>query len=138
MHSYAVEVAAKIVGLLAVGTCPRCHGPLPDGAPELPAGSRLTRCRCIPICGPCGTDEGDMQILGQTATSPAWKWPVSKGWMTRRRKAAAAKGRVSEGMIVGDSLLTDDGVSQFTNPRNSGGWAQYGYDDAEDQAERSR
>jgi len=36
--------------------CPRCLDPLPE-PPIMPAGSRVTECRCIPICSACGTHE---------------------------------------------------------------------------------
>lgn len=47
---------AKAVETIDVGLCPRCQDPLPTGN-VLPAGSRVTQCRCVPICGRCGEVE---------------------------------------------------------------------------------
>jgi hypothetical protein len=53
----------QIVADINSGRCPRCRGPLPN-PPEFPAGSRVTRCRCIPICGGCGSDEAHEEADG--------------------------------------------------------------------------
>jgi hypothetical protein len=60
--------AARLVALIDAGTCPRCEIPLPK-ADELPAGSRVTDCRCIPICRLCGSEEGTWVV-------PPWAWPI--------------------------------------------------------------
>lgn len=39
------------------GTCPRCEGPLATLGGDGPVGSRVTSCRCIPICARCGEHE---------------------------------------------------------------------------------
>ncbi len=72
--------ADQIVADINSGRCPRCRSPLPI-QPRLPAGSRLTKCRCIPICSECGSDEGREQAdaaqgLG-SGLSPAGCWPVA-------------------------------------------------------------
>ncbi|WP_299442265.1 hypothetical protein [uncultured Phycicoccus sp.] len=112
------------------GICPRCAGPLRSAGPGAPAGSRITRCRCIPICSACGEDETSQQVLGQRLTAP-WNWPVSRGSMTRR--ANSVKGRCGPAFAVADSngdllVLDDRGVTPLVNPPNTGGWNEDGFD----------
>src|SRR6516165_3331712 len=81
MDTDADEYTAEcIVENIEAGRCPRCEGPLPT-MPEYPAGSRITRCRSIPICGPCGSDEVYEQLdLAQGipwgGLSAAGCWPI--------------------------------------------------------------
>lgn len=44
---------AKHLNLIVQGRCPRCTQELDRS----PAGSRATRCRCIPVCSECGVEE---------------------------------------------------------------------------------
>ncbi len=39
------------------GRCPRCQGPLRTVEDEVPVGSRVTSCRCIPLCAACSACE---------------------------------------------------------------------------------
>lgn len=135
----ATEMAVTITVKIDAGTCPRCDGVLDL---DMCAGSRATRCRCVPICSRCGTDEGNQAMLG-TGFSQAWRWPVRKGDITRRRnKVAASSETVTAFMVPGDngalSMLTEDDVSQAKMRPHPGGWLEFGYDDTEDQAERQR
>lgn len=111
-----------IVWNINAGRCPRCEGPLPT-MPEFPAGSRITKCRSIPICGRCGGDEVYEQLDGALSGASCWPLPVAE---IEERRARHEKHRrpatLSDGV-----LLTDDGVTQVVNPRNTGGWAQYGF-----------
>ena len=113
--------ADLIIDDIERGLCPRCERPLPT-MPEYPAGSRITKCRSIPICGPCGTDEGYEQLdcaqgsgYGLSGAS-CWPLPVKEiderreRWMRRMKPATI-------------------NVSRIINPRNTGGWAQYGQAD---------
>lgn len=52
----ADSFATRMLDLVDEGRCPRCLGDLPND-PVLPAGSRVTRCRCIPVCVVCGDHE---------------------------------------------------------------------------------
>jgi hypothetical protein len=64
---------AWLVSEIERGWCPRCEGRLPDGKPEFPAGSQISRCRCIPVCGDCGRHEQlSSAIDGVWYTS--WNW----------------------------------------------------------------
>ena len=137
----ATERAAQITERIDAGECPRCLAPLPDGDPERPAGSRVTACRCIPICGRCGSDETYQSALGRPM-SRAWQWPVRKGAITRRRREIETRLAPTRAEMTTDSagapvLLTEDGVTPVVlRPPSSGGWAQYGYDDSADAQER--
>jgi hypothetical protein len=60
-------VGHALVGLLHDidhGACPRCQGPLTTSAEESPAGSRVTSCRCIPICAQCEAQETKEASIG--------------------------------------------------------------------------
>jgi hypothetical protein len=58
----SVSTVEELVRRIDSGRCPRCAGPLASPLP--PAGSRSTRCRCIPVCTPCGTHEALVQRDG--------------------------------------------------------------------------
>jgi hypothetical protein len=58
-------VGHALVGLLHDidhGICPRCQGPPSPG--ERPAGSRVTSCRCIPVCAECEARETKEASIG--------------------------------------------------------------------------
>jgi hypothetical protein len=100
------------------GICPRCTGPLP-AMPEYPAGSRITHCRTIPICGRCGTDEAYEQHdatmgLGYGLSS-AGCWPVERTRIDERRER-----------YMSQATLAVIDVNSITSPRNTAGRAQYG------------
>ena len=121
--------ADQIVEDIESGRCPRCWGPLPT-MPEFPAGSRITRCRTIPICGPCGSDEGfeamdAMTGAGFGGISGASCWPISVEEIEERRARYEKQMRLA--ILTGDGhLITEDGAAPVINPCNTGGWAQYG------------
>lgn len=100
--------------------CPRCERPLPE-LPEYPAGSRITACRSIPICGPCGSDEVDH-------LAPASYWPVDVDEIDARR--SRFESFTQTGILELDSdtpvVLTEAGATPIMHPCNTGGWAQYG------------
>lgn len=117
--------ADEIIWHIESGFCPRCEGPLPT-TPEFPAGSRITLCRSIPICGRCGSDEVYEQL--SVGLSGASCWPVPVEEIEERRRYFESKS--TKAVISVDVLLTDDGVTPIANPRNTGGWAQFGGDGA--------
>lgn len=132
-QSFAADVTAKIDS----GICPRCSGPLPTGN-IFPAGSRLTRCRCIPICDRCGSDEVYELVSRTGRLSGVWQWPVGKSAITRRRNKF--KAQCTPASIVADGhgggvVLDDEGVTQIKLRPNPGGWLEFGYDDTSDQDE---
>jgi hypothetical protein len=119
--------ADNIVWNIERGHCPRCERPLPH-LPEYPAGSRITQCRSIPICGPCGTDEAyEPMTLGYI--SGLNEWPLDIDEIDERRTRFEEDLRLAT-LVLNDSaghqLLTEDGVSRVVNPLNTGGWAHYG------------
>jgi hypothetical protein len=120
--------ADDIVWDIEHGRCPRCERPLPT-MPEYPAGSRITQCRSIPICGPCGSDESFEQLDGASGIgwglSSASEWPLDVEAIDERRERYMKQ--MTPAILTGDGhLITDDGVAQVINPCNTGGWAQYG------------
>lgn len=122
--------ADNIIDDIENGTCPRCWGALPQ-LPEYPAGSRITECRSIPICGPCGGDEFyeilDCLTGNGFGLSAASCWPLS--WEEIEERRSRYERQMTPAILTGDQLITKDGVGQVINPRNTGGWAQYGFQD---------
>jgi hypothetical protein len=111
--------ADDIIWNIEHGICPRCEGPLPT-MPEYPAGSRITKCRTIPICNRCGTDEAYEQCdaakgIGYGGISSASCWPLPIEEIDERRERCMREGH-----------LVAVHVDRITNPRNTGGWNQYG------------
>ena len=114
--------ASRIVANIERGRCPRCEEPLPQ-PPDIPAGSRITRCRSIPICSRCGSEEADEWVRafrgmgkGMLAAS---EWPVQPGKMEQREQrfgVEAARIPLQLGAV--------------NDPHNTGGWAQYGFTSA--------
>jgi hypothetical protein len=86
--AYVEGNAEEIINDIDAGRCPRCRGPLPT-PPEFPAGSRITKCRSIPICGACGGDEAYEAIDAAHGRgwgiSPAGCWPIGKEKIEERR-----------------------------------------------------
>ena len=119
--------AEMIVWNIERGHCPRCEGPLPH-LPEYPAGSRVTACRSIPICGPCGSDEAHQQVDLAMGTgyglSAASEWPVYVDDINERQ--ARHEQRMQPAILHDGHLLSVEGVTPVINPHNTGGWAQYG------------
>lgn len=84
--------------------------------PEFPAGSRITKCRSIPICGPCGSDEALEQCeLGYI--SSAGCWPLDPAVIEDRKNRCES--RASTAIISG--AISDEGATSVVNPRNTGG-----------------
>src|ERR1035437_10111562 len=135
MTKRSTELAATITVKIDGGTCPRCDGALDLGNT---AGSRMTLCRCVPICPACGADELNQGILGN-GLSQTWRWPLRKGDITRRRNKAAqlpgalVTGFVSAGADGKVTMLTEDGASELRMRPHPGGWSGFGYDDTKDQ-----
>jgi hypothetical protein len=81
--------ADDIIWNIEHSRCPRCEGPLPQ-PPEYPAGSRITACRSIPICGRCGEDEGFELMDAMFARnefggiSSASCWPIPRDEIDER------------------------------------------------------
>lgn len=126
---------AEIVNMIDAGRCPRCDGPLPDGKPIRPAGSRVTSCRCIPVCGPCGDAEPFHGVH-------PWDWPLddydvadeATAREDRMKGATLAHfGSDSDGSPV---MIDETGVTEVKLRPHPGGWLEHGYDDTNDEAER--
>jgi hypothetical protein len=119
--------ATNIIWNIDCGQCPRCKRPLPH-LPEYPAGSRITQYRSIPICGPCRSDEVYEPMTLGYLSGPN-EWPVDTEDINERR--AGFEEGLRSAMLVfdesrGGQLLTEKGVSRVVNPRDTGGWAEYG------------
>jgi hypothetical protein len=84
------EVALLVASCIDRGLCPRCGARIddgPHGEKEIPSGSYVTDCRCIPICAECGVVEKIVGFateeikrpedapLGWTI-APVTSWPI--------------------------------------------------------------
>jgi len=140
LHDRAIEFVAGVVELLDSGKCPRCNGPLVRSEREYPAGSRLTHCRCIPVCGPCGLLEAILP-LSQQVLLPEWGKEdavareaevvnaIPIHWPTTDPVTEQSAGSILS--LIGDWKERDDGGMPD-------GWVKYGYDVSADQEERKR
>lgn len=115
--------ARRVNRAVTESTCPRCGDKFDEHL--VPAGSRVTICRCIPICSACGEDEAFQEMLNNEI-SRVWQWPVSKSARTRRKNKVMANGRLAT--MVGDQVLSKDGVTRIKPRPHPGGWAEYGHD----------
>lgn len=123
----ADEHLAHLVTEVDSGRCPRCGRDLPTGATR-PSGSRVTRCRCIPVCGPCGEHE-IADLVGPN------DWPaVSPSEVDEWRAEMLANAK--PGIVTESTVITEEGASEIRPRPHPGGWAEFGYDDSRDQAER--
>lgn len=103
-------------------SCPRCNASMPDHAG---AGSRATACRCIPICGRCGSDEA-VQAFRFGGMSRIEEWPLTKASITRRENINSKETTTSVAVVSPDGYLVDDqGAWPIQGRPNSGGWAEF-------------
>jgi hypothetical protein len=108
--------ADEIIWNIEHGRCPRCEGPLPT-LPEYPAGSRITECRSIPICGRCGSDEVYEAIFnGWISSAGCWPLPQAEIEERRARARAQSKSGIISASESGDTVITEEGAGPVTNP----------------------
>jgi hypothetical protein len=136
----AVEDVAQLVELIDHGRCPRCARPMEM---EFPAGSRVTNCRCIPVCWECGNCEPytfialDM-VKGKedgvlcALLVPVCSWPDFKNTEQQALALAEIELRTTRGVP-----FTEVAIGALEIPQHPGGWAEFGHDDTQDQAERA-
>lgn len=118
------HTASLIIQNIELGRCPRCEGPLPEDR-YAPAGSRITKCRSIPICSRCGSDEADQCV--DRRLSPASAWPVDRVELDRQRQAREASAvRITVSLDDVFTNTIDGAHSILPMQHNTGGWAQYG------------
>jgi hypothetical protein len=111
------ELARALIEMIKRSVCPRCAGPLPNECAA--AGSRVTRCRCIPICSRCGTEEAFLLM------SP-WQWPLSSE--DQEDILETIRGQMKPAIldIAGEVVFTDGAHSPLQSRPHPGGWAEYG------------
>ena len=151
-HDDAVDFVAALIPAIDNGRCPRCDTALADH--EIPSGSRMTDCRCIPICTLCGKIEAIVMadlvnVHGpeDAALTPLLScvadWPVDRS----EQQAGMDEYRVRHvrplGTLVRDDdsqlfVITESGVATLSMRESPGGWLEHGFDDSEDRAERER
>lgn len=81
------DLALELVALIDAGRCPRCGRPITER--EIASGSRMTSCRCIPVCAACGEDESWGQLgAGLHDEGCLDQWPVKPADVDARNAAA--------------------------------------------------
>jgi hypothetical protein len=132
------EQVLRITNEIDSGRCPRCGGPLPR-PPTFPAGSEVTACRCIPICGMCGDHETMMDVefaLAKVAGEdfPEIKdgledWPIAGVVEDMERRITQPPTNVETAKVS---------FNQIATPPPMSGWSKFGYDDTADRNEQER
>jgi hypothetical protein len=132
------EQVLRITNEIDNGRCPRCGGPLPK-PPIFPAGSEVTECRCIPICGMCGDHETMMDVeavMGMAAgedgneiTDGLEDWPIVGVIEDMDRRITKPPSNVKSAEVPFDRFVLGPPTS---------GWAKFGYDDSADRDELER
>jgi hypothetical protein len=134
-----IDEVALLVQDIDRGHCPRCGR---DFEHDNPAGSRLTPCRCIPVCAECGKAEvfewealalidgpGDVVLTGMVG--PVCSWPIDAEGQT------LALAELEKRLSVGNPLI-ETTVGDLEFREQPGGWLEYGHDDTVDRDERER
>jgi hypothetical protein len=67
-----VHAYVALVNDIDDGRCPRCQAPLDAIEGELPAGSLVTSCRCIPLCAACSACETSERSVGGHSSVLDW------------------------------------------------------------------
>lgn len=149
LHEAAIEFAARAVEMADAGQCPCCGGSFAEG--EIPSGSRITSCRCVPVCMGCSRREAFGSYLSVTDLMGLREWAaagdeertahgvarevaaleVIRG---KRRRTPGFTATDTEGDPIGH---TEGGAGPLSVP-HAGGWAKYGYTDEQDRRERER
>jgi hypothetical protein len=136
-----------LVTEIDTGRCPRCGNGLdsgygPDGvqiAGLTPSGSRVTACRCVPVCSICSGHESLVYPLQEFRYGP-WDWmcdPRSQDEMKTELDAVLRLGEEAI-MVLGGSattVITQDGASPVVPRKHPGGWLEFGHDDEQDRDE---
>lgn len=127
----------EAVYMLTEGYCPRCMAELQTIGGISGAGSRVTQCRCIPICAACGEREG--MPCGTAITPLAWLnlklWALDKE-ADARRSEYLRKATITVGVGAADghgrpAVITEDGVRSVKLRPHPGGWEEFGYTEDE-------
>jgi hypothetical protein len=132
------EVVEKLGRLIRDGRCPRCGGTYVQG--EIPSGSRLTLCRCVPVCMGCGSREATSQLY-EWWLQP-YLWPLDHNEEDAIRtdlgiptQAEHESSRTPGFLDSSGALLTEEGVGVVDFTPTTGGWAEFGHD--EDDSEKT-
>jgi hypothetical protein len=129
-----VERTARLVELVDAHQCPRCGRPFETL--RFPAGSRVTPCRCIPVCHHCGQLEGLPALIKEMGLAidvpdvfAPWRWPLPIEVIDVQEAILAE--------LRSHMRLVQVQLEDLRAEPSSGGWAEFGEDDlTEDDEER--
>lgn len=116
----SAEAAEEITRNVDRGRCPRCLGPLPR-SPIVPAGSRVTDCRCVPVCETCGAHEARARL------TPPDRWPLA---------GVAEELAALPGAAYLATITPAEAARIIDSAPDTGGSLAHGVDDGPDEAER--
>jgi hypothetical protein len=132
----AAELVAELLEKVGEGRCLRCGAEFNDG--EIPSGSKVTDCRCIPVCHVCGQAEAYTPLVEVEGPEDAWMLPILAPvcyWPIDANESAVAvatfRGRYFRPMTAVE-------VGDLVAPPAPSGCAAFGYDDTADREERER
>lgn len=130
----ALEEVPALLALIDVGRCPRCAGTYMKG--EIPSGSRVTACRCVPVCRVCGEMEtferlgfvgkGSQANILAGLPGHIGNWPLDR---------ADQVTRLAQIYALCDPGTVEIDITDLKHP-DTGGRASHGYDDTQDREER--
>ncbi len=137
-RSDAVSDVADLLAKVGEGRCLRCGTPF--RVREIPSGSRVTDCRCIPICSLCSEAEAywnEAMVLIKGPEDAALlalvdgvcEWPVDPGKTAEGVAEFRERHKMTPAAVSLGELELDD-------PRS--GWLAFGHDDTRDREERER
>jgi hypothetical protein len=117
------EIADAVVDNIDAGLCPRCGAQFPANPNWMPAGSRVTACRCIPVCATCGDREA-YDLVGPL------RWPLDE-CENEEVDDLLARRVPLDAILSDDALIDAAGAHQLVPRPHPGGWAEHGFDEAE-------
>ncbi len=109
LQAHAEAQLESLVAMLEAQACPRCGAELAHE--QFNAGSRITSCRCIPVCSQCGGSEAS------TLASPV-EWPLTDQTHAVRLRR--------------QTYVVDGAGNVRARPRFPGGWLEFGEHSARD------
>lgn len=141
LEGQVLDALEELVWEIDRGFCPRCREG--DVREKFPDGSRITACRCVPICHACGEHEA-VTVAEKGGLYGAFTWyidPPDATFVAGEVEEFRSKGRMVDGMVEGiltgnATLITEEGVSILKLRPHPGGWLEFG-DEGEDDDERT-
>lgn len=150
LRTAAAEFVEGRLRVINDGLCPRCERAFVSG--EIPSGSRSTACRCVPVCSDCSTAEfelggtspaslSDGDCLNFVALVSVIAWPVDLAAQGEFLAEWRSRYNIHRGVVVlgvdeNPKVLHEGREARLIQRPHPGGWAEFGYDEKQDDEER--